>query len=308
MAPAYSLDIIRLGWYDGDGARLYTTLTNPGKVQVNGNLRSTGEGGVGSRDCANWTVTDTWQVPIDATNGVYLGVITRSGGGRSHVGPFTVDNEYGDQADILCKLSDMTWRAYNSFGTLNDPTGGKSVYGQGSGNFSQGNRAWDVTYDTPLMVTAGVTQTSYWNGERPLHYWLEQNGYSVHYVTSYDVDRDPTLLLGHKVIVSEGHDEYWSTNVRDAWDAAIAAGTHAIVASGNTMLWRVRMTGRTMHCYKDSHSEDGVGSGHDPVTWTGTWRDTRWEDRRGRVRVDRGGVRRQRHPRRRHPGTGGDGY
>ena len=72
----YSLDIIRLGWYGGDGARLYTTLTNPGKTQVNGNLRSTGEGGVGCRDCSNWTVTDTWQVPVDATNGVYLGVIT----------------------------------------------------------------------------------------------------------------------------------------------------------------------------------------------------------------------------------------
>ena len=40
--------------------------------------------------------------------------------------------------------------------------------------------------------------------------------------------------------------------MRDAWDAAIASGVHAIVASGNTMLWRVRMTGRTMHCYKDS--------------------------------------------------------
>ena len=90
----------------------------------------------------------------------------------SHVGPFVVDNELGDQADILCKLSDMTWRAYNTFGTFNDPTGGKSVYGQGSGNFSQGGRAWDVTYDTPLMVNAGVAQTSYWNGERPLHYWL----------------------------------------------------------------------------------------------------------------------------------------
>ena len=41
--------------------------------------------------------------------------------------------------------------------------------------------------------------------------------------------------------------------MRDAWDAAIASGANAIVASGNTMLWRVRMIGRTMFCYKDSH-------------------------------------------------------
>ena len=194
------MEIVRLGWYGGDGARLVDTLTNGGYSQPNGTLRSTGEGGVGSRDCANWTVTDTWAVPVDATNGVYLAVIKRTGRSTfAHIGPFTVDNERGDQADIVCKLSDMTWRAYNSFGTINDPTSGKSVYGVGVGNFSQGGRAWDSSYDTPLVINGGVPQTSYWNGERPVHAFLEEQGYNVHYVTCFDVDRDPGLLLGHHV-------------------------------------------------------------------------------------------------------------
>ena len=261
----YALEIVRLGWYGGDGARLVdNSITNSGTTQPNSTQRNTGEGGVGSRECSNWIVTDRWSVPLDATHGVYLAIIKRAGRASfTHVGPFIVENTHGDNAEILCKFSDHTWRAYNGFGTINDPLSGKSLYGIGVGTFSQGGRCHDMSYDAPMMVNA-IVRTAYWNGERPIHSWLEQQGYSVHYVSCYDVDRNPALLAGRKVIISAGHDEYWSQAVRDAWDAAIAGGSHAIVFSGNTMLWRVRQNGRIMTCYKDSHTLDGVGTRIDP--------------------------------------------
>ena len=221
-------------------------------------------------------------MPSDAVGGVYLGVIKRTGQSSfGHVGPFVVHTPHTANAQILAKLSDFTWRAYNTMGTLGSPTSGKSLYGVGTGSFTQSQRAWSVSYDAPLVTAQGVLQTSYWNGERPVHAFLERNGYDVAYAACLDVEADPAILLGHETIMSIGHDEYWSQAVRDAWDDAIDSGVNGIVMSGNTMLWRVRMVGRTMWCYKDSHTLDGTGTGLDPGDeWTGTWRDTRWANRR----------------------------
>jgi hypothetical protein len=57
-----------------------------------------------------------------------------------------------------------------------------------------------------------------------------------------------------------------------------------MVYSGNTALWHTRFAAadtskRTMICYKDSGTKDvsagWTGTGYDPVSYTGTWRDTR---------------------------------
>jgi Domain of unknown function (DUF4082)/Bacterial Ig-like domain (group 2) len=280
----YTIEIIRLGWYGGLGARLIHSLSHPaGAAQSDGTLRTEGVGGVGSRDCSGWTVTDTWFVPVGQVRGLYLGVIKRTGQSEfAHIGPFIVNDDHSADAKIAIKLSDATWQAYNAFGTNLSPLSGRGLYGaSGMGTMDQGNRTWDVTYDRPLIVADGVPQTTFWNGERPVHAFLERNGYDVTYVSCVDVDSAPYLLLGRSVIISAGHDEYWSQGVRDAWDTAISTGVHAIIMSGNTMLWRIRHVGRRIHCYKDSHSLDGFGSGSDPVSWTGTWRDTRWASRKG---------------------------
>jgi hypothetical protein len=58
--------------------------------------------------------------------------------------------------------------------------------------------------------------------------------------------------------------------------------------SANTQFWRIRWAdaGRTFWCYKDTMPgptglrTGGAGTALDPVSWTGTWRDTRWGSRR----------------------------
>ena len=70
--------------------------------------------------------------------------------------------------------------------------------------------------------------------------FLEQNGYDVSYVSDSDLERDPSLLLNHKVFISSGHDEYWSGGERAAVQTALAHGVNLAFFSGNEVFWKTR--------------------------------------------------------------------
>ena len=40
--------------------------------------------------------------------------------------------------------------------------------------------------------------------------WLEANGYEVDYCVQGDLDRDPGVVDGYRMLTSVGHDEYWT--------------------------------------------------------------------------------------------------
>ena len=114
--------------------------------------------------------------------------------------------------------------------------------------------------------------------------WLEANGYDVTYFTDVDTDRNGSLILNHKLFLSNGHDEYWSGNQRAKVEAARAAGVHLAFFSGNTNYWKTRWESsidgagvpyRTLVCYKETWA-NAVIDPNDPPTWTGTWRDPRF--------------------------------
>ena len=114
--------------------------------------------------------------------------------------------------------------------------------------------------------------------------WLEANSYDVTYFTDVDTDRNGSLILNHKIWLSNGHDEYWSGNQRAKVEAARDAGVHLAFFSGNTTYWKTRWESsidgagvpyRTLVCYKETW-EDAVFDPNDPPTWTGTWRDPRF--------------------------------
>ena len=221
---AYTLDIVRLGWYGGAGARLVDTLTNSGKLQTNGNLRPTGEGGVGSRDCSNWTSPTPGTVPVDATNGVYLGVIKRTGGGhvRTSARSSSTTNSATRRHRLQVLRHDVAGLQLDAAPSTTRRPANRCT-GRGRQLLPRCPRLGRHLRHSAADQRRGLPNVVLERGT-PDPLFLEHNGYNVHYITVYDVDRDPTRLLGHKVIVMCGHDEYWSQNVRDAWDAAIAAG------------------------------------------------------------------------------------
>jgi hypothetical protein len=85
--------------------------------------------------------------------------------------------------------------------------------------------------------------------ELPFIQWAEAEGYAIDVATNADLEDHPGLLskhgdLGYRLMLSVGHDEYWSGPMRDTVEAFIAGGGNVVFFSGNTSLWQVRFEDR----------------------------------------------------------------
>ncbi|MGA3562634.1 N,N-dimethylformamidase beta subunit family domain-containing protein [Melissospora conviva] len=273
---AWGGTVYRLGWYGGLGARQVDTFTGTAVSQPSGTV----DAETLMVSCANWSVNGVWQVPSDAVPGVYVirVALDADRSTASHIGPFVVADP-SRKAAVAVKLSDSTWQAYNHAGAdPSDPFRGRSIYGSGTAAgfvFDDAARSKAVSYDRPLVTRQHVSQTSFWNAEYPLLRWLERLGVDVDYLTCAQVDADPTVLHGRQVVVSSGHDEYWSAGMVDAWKAArdMVGGPHQVWLSGNDVFWRIRWDAdrRAYACWKDTLDGQLNPTGE----FSGTWQDTR---------------------------------
>jgi len=271
-ATNYKLDIYRLGYYGGAGARLVTTITPSAHLPQTQPACIT-DSATALMDCGNWAVSATWSVPVGAVSGIYFADVVRTDtGGDSHI-PFVVRNDSSTSA-ILFKTSDTTWQAYNDYGGANLYTGGPGPQGG----------AYKVSYNRPYHTRVYEFYSWIFNAEYPMVRFLEANGYDVTYFSSLDADRFGSQIQQHKLLLSVGHDEYWSGNERANVEAARDAGVNLGFFSGNEVFWKVRWepsidgsstANRTMVCYKETHSNH-VTDPQDPPIWTGTWRDARF--------------------------------
>ena len=257
-AASYQLEIYRMGYYGGDGARLVATVAHNG-AQTQPACQ--GEASTGLTDCGNWAESASWAVPATAVSGIYFAKVVRSNGGASHI-VFVVRDDDGN-SDLLFQTSDTTWQAYNQFG-------GNSLY---VGN--PVGRAYKVSYNRPFTTRGTGAEDWVFNAEYPMVRWLERNGYDVSYFTGVDTDARGAELLEHKGFLSVGHDEYWSGTQRANVEAARNAGVDMAFFSGNEVFWKTRWENnhRTLVTYKETHANAKI----DPTsTWTGSWRDPRF--------------------------------
>ena len=271
-ATEWRLDIYRLGYYGGNGARLVATV-NPSvqlpQIQPPCFTDSTTE----LTDCGNWAVSASWAVPANATSGIYFAKAIRTDtGGSSHI-IFIVRNDTS-KSDILFQVSDTSWQAYNTYSA--------NFYGC-NGEFNSSCRAVKISYNRPFWTRSFEPETWVFGAEFPMVQWLEANGYDVTYFTDTDTDRFGSLLRNHRVFMSNGHDEYWSAAQRANVEAARAAGVHLAFFSSNSIYWKVRWENsidgsgtpyRTLVCYKETW--ENATADPDLSTWTGTWRDPRF--------------------------------
>jgi hypothetical protein len=287
----FNVEIHRCGGYGHYyfGARRITTVSGTPAVQP-----APTEDAFGAAVCA-WSTTATWAIPSDATPGVYVYNMRRTDNSAFVAqGLFVVRSPTPVAARtgvIGLKTSDYTWQAYNLWGAPGDAgagTGmsGRSLYGAGSlhagGAGGLEKRAFAVNFDRPYGTVSHQTNTYFWDAEYALVSFLEFSGFEIDYFACADIDSAPTIPAFYSVFVSNGHDEYWTDSMRNAFEDARDAGTRLFFNSGNTSLWRVRFAGgdtnrRTLICYKDSHDQTGHDglTKFDPVSYTGTHRDTR---------------------------------
>ena len=260
-ANAYTIDIYRMGYYNGNGAAKIATIT-PSATLPQNQPACLNNAATGLIDCGNWAVSASWAVPSTAKSGIYFARPRRTDtSGASHI--FFVVRDDASTSDIIFQTSDTTWQAYNQYG-------GNSLYVG-----SPVGRAYEVSYNRPITTRGTSPEDWVFNSEYPMVRWLEANGYDVTYTTGVDSDRRGNLIRNHKIFLSVGHDEYWSGAQRTNVEAARDAGVHLAFFSGNEVFWKTRWRDnyRTLVCYKETHANAKI----DPTSeWTGTWRDPRF--------------------------------
>ncbi len=275
---AYHLDIYRMGYYNGDGARKVVTVTPSASLPQTQPDCIDDPTTTGLTDCGNWAESASWAVPADAVSGIYFAKLVRDGGGASdgsHI--FFIVRDDTGQSDLLFQTQDTTWEAYNQYG-------GRSLYQSSDGGpGTNPARAYKVSYNRPLTTRGPTPEDSPFNAEYPMVRWLERNGYDVSYFTGVDSARRGSEILDHKTFLSVGHDEYWSATQRTNVETARAAGVNLAFFAGNESFWKTRWEPstadgsstdwRTLVCYKETHA--GAKIDPEPNIWTGTWRDVR---------------------------------
>lgn len=144
----------------------------------------------------------------------------------------------GVAAPILVSVPFATWQAYNRSG----------VPGRGLYYAEQPDRAARVTFDRP----GGGPPPERW--EEGLLRWLRATGRPVEFCSGLDLHGGDELLSHYRLLVINGHDEYWSREQRDTVEGFVRRGGGLAIFAGNTAWWQMRLEddGRTMVCHRDA--------------------------------------------------------
>jgi hypothetical protein len=254
----FKIEVYRMGWYNGTGARLMKTVTNlTGKKQPIPTPQP-GSGLIESKWSSSYTLSTstTWQ------SGAYTAKLTASDGSVGYI-VFVVRDDSAS-ADILYVLPVTTYQAYNNWG-------GKSLYDFNSVD----GRAYKVSYDRPYVSGEGTG--GFFDSDYNTIRWLEKNGYSLTYATSVDLHGSSSIMNNRKVFLSNGHDEYWSRGMRDQVVNARDAGKDLVFLGANDMYWQVRFesstsgsTNRVQVCYKQDYLDPYTDT--NPSLATVNWR------------------------------------
>src|SRR5689334_6204702 len=231
----FRIEVFRMGYYGGRGARLMTTLG-----PFEGRVQPTPSPGPKDLHECRWEPTTRLNIPEDWTSGVYLGRLTTLP--ASDVEPYwqsyVVFIVRDDRpADLLFQCSDNTWQAYNRwpshYSVYTHPRGNQGPWADVSFDRPYGREAqYDGVVNDPLTFGSG----EFLPFEFPLAYWLEQHGYDVTYCSNSDM-LTPDRGLRCKVFLSVGHDEYWDIRQYRSVEKMRDEGVNLLFLSGNTLCW-----------------------------------------------------------------------
>ena len=109
--------------------------------------------------------------------------------------------------------------------------------------------------------------------EHPFVVWAERAGYAIDYAVNSDLEFRPEILNHYRLVLSVGHDEYWSSPMRDHLEAFIASGGNVAFFSGNVAYWQVRSqdNGRALACWKNAYKEDPLYKSGNQKQLTTLW-------------------------------------
>lgn len=251
-----------------------------------------------------WPVALTIPVGDDWVSGMYLVTLRandaepdRATGYAMFVVRTSLDRRNPDHP--LLVIATNTYNAYNNWGGRSLYTGGHQVsfdrpFGRGmllrepterDDRKSRPTRAGEEpdvdgevyqAYRWAHGYPGYMSSAGWFTYERRFVEWAEAKGIELDYAVSSDLEREPSVVDGYRLVLGVGHDEYWSAAQRDTVERHVAGGGNYASLSGNTMFWQVRLTddGRTMTAHKyNAHRNDPVLGTDREGEMTGMWCD-----------------------------------
>jgi hypothetical protein len=267
-AQSYTMDVYRMGWYQGLLGRLMQSI---GPLQGVAQPACPVDANTGLIEC-DWTASYTLTVPTTWTSGAFLVMLTNAQGYQNYITFVVRDDER--RADLLFQQAVTTYQAYNNY--PDDRVTGKSLFAYnsyGANTVTGTPRAVKVSWNRPYTAR-GEGQLLGW--EVYFIRWLERSGYDVKYSTNVDTHENSARLPQSKAFLSVGHDGYWSKPMYDGVQQARDAGVHLGFFGASAIFSQVRFEASPL-----SGAADRVLVGYndrtiDPVqgpTTTVLWRD-----------------------------------
>ncbi len=232
----------------------------------------------------DWPAATTVTAGNDWSSGYYEVVLTIDVDGTTRTSHafFVVRPAASSTNTILLQLATNTWHAYNDFAGRNLYNGNTHASLQrpmsrgylfkppGAGRRVATTNPPDRDMNTHVGYLR-MNHLSPWAGsagwpdwEEPFLAWAERNGYGIDVITNADLEEHPTIVSRYRLLLSVGHDEYWSGPMRDTVEQFIEGGGNVAFFSGNTSLWQVRLEDRVdgvasvMVGYKGQFKRDPV--------------------------------------------------
>ena len=272
-APHFHVEAYRMGYYHGIGARLVWQSDEVAGVRQ---AQPTVVAPTNTIAC-NWNPSLT--VPVTATwpPGAYLLKLVGPTNEQQYI-PLCVRDD-SSTAAIVIQSSVTTWQAYNRWGGYSLYYGNRRgalsfTHNPAGGDFE--DRARIVSFDRPYDHDWASGAADFVGNEFPVIYQAEQMGLDVTYWTDVDFHARPHLLNNHKALISLGHDEYWSLEMRTGGIQSVASGVNMAFLGANACYRQIRFEpsplGPNRHqvCYK-SASEDpltGIDNTRVTVNWS----------------------------------------
>lgn len=291
-AATYNIDVFRMGYYDGVGARLMQSI--PNLARQSQPMPCAGPNNLIECD---WSVSHSLRIPSGQTNpaasdywasGVYLAKLsTNTDPVRDSYIIFVVRDD-ARRATYVSQLPVTTYQAYNFWGGKSLYTGCDEGHENGWQCANRAGPAQAVSFNRPYGRSAaqnaaqGLGAGEFITNVQPARVegynissagwdynmlrWMERQGYDIKYISNLDLHENSGILNQAKAFISTGHDEYYSKAMWDRLVDARSAGINLAFFSANQVFWQVRFAdgsvgssrrNRTMICYR---------GGGDPVT------------------------------------------
>lgn len=261
-AASFTATAYRIGYYGGaDATEVWQSPKTPGVHQT-----------AQSFDSSTRTVECDWKPSMTVRTigwvpGEYLIKLVSASGNARYV-PLVVHST-ATAGRIVILAGVTTWQAYNTWG-------GYSLYQGPHGDYA--GRAYAVSFDRPYLDPDEPEGDGlFFPFDQALVSFAEQHGLPVAYETDLELQSSPRLFAGARAIVSDGHDEYYSTAMRATLqNARDEQGTNLAFLGANAIFRHVRFgatrlgADRLVICYKQADIDPVFAS--DPAEATQDWR------------------------------------